>query len=87
MFTINSKIDAIKLIRAFLPLGLKDAKILVEAWESAFNNEYQTSDLHQICTLGSICRMFESGDWTINERDEIIARKVVLNDDIRKLRG
>lgn len=86
MFTINSKIDAIKLIRAFIPLGLKEAKIFAEAWENAFCNEFHTSDLHQICTLGSMCRMFESGDWTINERDEIIARKVVIMDDILKLR-
>lgn len=86
MFTINSKIDAIKLIRAFLGMGLKDAKIVAEAWEAAFQNGFHTSNLREICTLGSICMMIDNGEWTINEKDEIVVRKTISDVDILNLR-
>jgi hypothetical protein len=86
MFTINSKIDAIKLIRAFIGMGLKDAKIVVEAWEKAFDNNFHTSSLHEILILGSICTMICNGEWTINDQDEIVVRKAIGKEDILKLR-
>jgi hypothetical protein len=86
MYAINSKIDAIKLIRAFAGMGLKDSKIVAEAWEAALANDFHTSALSEIILLGHMVTMVENGEWTIDEHDKIIVRKVINTSDILALR-
>jgi hypothetical protein len=88
-FTINSKIDAIRLVRAFTSLNLRDAKVIVENWGVAFGlNEsegWKCSDLKTICKLGSIAKMVDAGTWTIDSTERIIMTKAMTTRDIQEL--
>ena len=86
MNLLNSKIETIKLIRSFCGFGLYESKIIAEIWEQAFHNDFVTSNLNEILTLGSLCTMLKSGEWTWNEKHEIIVHRVITPQDVLNLR-
>lgn len=86
MELLNSKIDTIKLIRSFCGFGLLESKVIAEAWEDAFHNDFHTSDLNEILTLGSVCTMIKSGEWSFNDMHEIVVNRVIRAEDVLNLR-
>jgi hypothetical protein len=86
---IDGKISAIKLVRCFTGLGLRDSKVIVERWMEAFGYtvEYcKTNEPNEIYSLGAMSRGIKSGQWIIGNRDEIIINKIITDEDIRNAR-
>jgi hypothetical protein len=91
-YVIYDKISAIKLVRAFTGLGLKDSKIAVERWMVAFDytsDDMRCNNAFHIRALGALARGLKDGQFvisTINEHYEIVISRPVTDEDIHNVR-
>lgn len=85
--TIHGMISAIKLVRCFTGLGLKDSKIICERWAKAYHYDFnvQTSDPDEICALGRLAYGVKSGEFKIDDHDNIVVNRPISDEDIRHM--
>lgn len=80
---LNSKIDAIKLLRAVYPIGLADAKYTVEEWMRISGyTDVGNASFEGIMVLLKIARKVKDGVWTI-EGGSIYVKRVIEYSDIK----
>ena len=86
----KDKIEAIKFLRAFSDIGLREAKIVVEQWAEAYDFSLLETDLispNALVTLGRMGKLVLNGTWGITDDSklEVIQSKTVTLSDIREL--